>query len=1271
MDSERRTTRSLSRDREAIEENERRALEELSRAMGQQLGGEDNTGGSVVGDEFVPPVPSNSPTPPPNPLPPVGSPIGSDQTPRPGENTGGRKNFGEEGTQGMMLAMMRLMADMNSEMAAKRRRREEWEQRRERETVGGIGEGISEGVRYALGRQTSATPSVVSESKGIKLPNPDLWRGDRHKLTAFLSECEVHFELNSHLFPDDTRKVFFMISHLRETPLLAVQPDLAKRPLPNYLTIYNQFVKYLKTNFSDPNEEGTAARFLNDLRRTGSASEYFSAFQRHVAILKWTDDGNLVDRAKKGLKSHLLDEIARHGRSFGTVKELLEFVIPLDNCLWRRKVEKDMEKKKETGVREVVVTDSQRVERKEEKRGEGRQTSAQPAVQVTITLTLVKTIPSNADKLRRQWPRPPPQLRETRKNEGKCTECGERGHWLKDCPVRAAKVKVGWLPPWGEKFGERGGGLGGNAVPLGQRRNLNAVTGEWEGEEEQGKDEDLLLHLLIPSTTKDQPKTDIFINGTKLTTLWDTGATCSYISPRAAAKIGVERRRYPVSVPVHMFDGSVSVAGPITEFVEVMFGLTKDTEGQSVCLDEQEELYQVVPEQYHSFIDVFNPRKGGEELPPSREYDLKFDLKEGASLKVAPLYSLGEDQRIKKVTVLDAYPLPLIGQITKELGKARYFSKLDLIGAYQLLRVKDGFEHLTAFRTQYGTFESLVVRDGLRNAPAVFQHFLNESFRELLGKGVVVYIDDTLIYGQTLEELRETTAKVFEVLRRSNLFVKASKCEFERDSVIFLGFIVSQSGVSSNPEYVDAVVSFPRPKNLRESRGFMGVVSYYCRFVPNFSRIAKPINDLTRKDVPFVWGVEQEEAFKELKDRMCGALVLAHFDPLLKTLLRTDVSFFGWGFIISQVNELGQEHPVAIESGAFQAAQLNYMEKETLTTAGRNNSSHGSFEADLLMEPKQLSPRQGRWVEELSNFRFKMVYRPGKQATLPDGLSRRADYHLAKGSTMVQESNLIQGLPKFDEVDQTTSGLQHLLRALQGTKELKDSDLIEPVDLVEGQKAEQEIEEEPRSVTELRRSLRSPLILRAGWSGKGFFTFDSQIYVPNYADARLEIMKARHESILAGHPGVAKTLELVMRDYVWTEAACISMDFIQELPNSQGYNSILVTERTNQSLELYLRIFTSYQHNDWSKLLGRASFTYNNTHHSAIDKTPFYANYGYHPRWAEEIKTSDVKVPAATMVVRDLTEIRKECKESRRLMRSTPKDIIGNTELRQTLQKVT
>ncbi|RXK39622.1 hypothetical protein M231_03124 [Tremella mesenterica] len=128
----------------------------------------------------------------------------------------------------MMLAMMNMMMEMNRDMIAERRRREEQEKKKEQETVGGIVEGISEGVRFAMGRQAPATPGVAEIGGGIKLPLPDLWRGERSKLTAFISECEVHLRINARKFPTDRVKIFFMISHLRETPLLAVQPDLPK-----------------------------------------------------------------------------------------------------------------------------------------------------------------------------------------------------------------------------------------------------------------------------------------------------------------------------------------------------------------------------------------------------------------------------------------------------------------------------------------------------------------------------------------------------------------------------------------------------------------------------------------------------------------------------------------------------------------------------------------------------------------------------------------------------------------------------------------------------------------------------------------------------------------------------------------------------------------------------------------------------------------------------------------------------------------------------------
>ena len=226
-------------------------------------------------------------------------------------------------------------------------------------------------------------------------------------------------------------------------------------------------------------------------------------------------------------------------------------------------------------------------------------------------------------------------------------------------------------------------------------------------------------------------------------------------------------------------------------------------------------------------------------------------------------------------------------------------------------------------------FESLVVRDGLRNATAVFQHFLNDIFKEVLGRGVTIYIDNILIYASGLADLRRLTGKVFGIIRIASPYLKASMCEFELTSMAFLGCVVSNNGVDLDPAKVAAVQSFPVPTNLCESRSCIGVTSYYRRFVPSFSRIASPITSLTQKDKRFEWGVEQERAFAGLKDLLTKASNLSHCDQTRETIIKTDASFFGLGFIISQIDvESGREHPLAIESGRFTGAQLNLCERD-------------------------------------------------------------------------------------------------------------------------------------------------------------------------------------------------------------------------------------------------------------------------------------------------------------------------------------------------------
>jgi hypothetical protein len=857
---------------------------------------------------------------------------------------------------------------------------------------------------------------------------------------------------------------------------------------------------------------------------------------------------------------------------------------------------------------------------------------------------------------------------------------------------------------------------------------------------------------------------------------------------------------------------------------------------------ETQELLSQIPDYCHDFLDIFRQKQGTQTLPPLREYDMKIDLRPSAKLAAAKLYQLTDDQRkvlletleremaagrirpskasygspmffvpkkdgrwrmvvdyrkINEETIPDAYPLPLISQITNDLSKAKFFTKLDLVGAYQLLRMAIGQESLTAFRTQYGMFESLVVRDGLRNAPAVFQHFLNDIFKELLGQGVTIYIDDILIYASELAELRRLTRKVFEIIRKASLYLKASKCEFEVTSMSFLGYVISDKGIETDPAKVAAVQSFPVPTNLRESRSFIGLTSYYRRFVPNFSKIASPITSLTQKDKRFEWGESQERAFAELKDLLTKAPILSHFDPTRETIIQTDASFFGWGFIISQIDaESRREHPIAIESGRFTGAQLNYTttEKEFMAIVEAfKRSRHMLLQVDSTvitdhlnltywMEPRQLSPRQARWVETLSTFRFKIIYRPGKYATMPDALSRRSDYHPGKGTTINNEYNFVQALPRMSQVSQISPKPQDngiVLRALQRIIPINRDYFIDDEDLRTGIRQDADLTEiiadmsaittlnsanclpqEPESVAVLRRTSRNPNIVLPTWTKQQFLSFNNRVYVPDYNNSRLKILQARHDSPIAGHPGILKTIELISRDYIWIRlrsdvetyvngcAVCqrtkgtnrlptgtlktlevptrpwseISMDFIEQLPKSSNYDSILVivdrltkwaifipttttltssglaelildrlisqhglpnaivsdrgskftsklwrylmsrlgiqlrlstafhpqtdgqTERVNQVLEQYLRIFTSYNQDDWSTLLPQASLAYNNSIHSATKFTPFYSNFGYHPRWVNELVSSNTtEIPEGHRIASSIIDIHKQC----------------------------
>ncbi|XP_069478208.1 uncharacterized protein, partial [Ambystoma mexicanum] len=255
---------------------------------------------------------------------------------------------------------------------------------------------------------------------------------------------------------------------------------------------------------------------------------------------------------------------------------------------------------------------------------------------------------------------------------------------------------------------------------------------------------------------------------------------------------------------------------------------------------------------------------------------------------------------LNQITVKNRYPLPLIPELLDQVKDARIYTKLDLRGAYHLVRIKEGDEWKTAFRTKYGLFEYQVMPFGLCNAPAAFQYFMNDVLRELIDVCVVVYIDDILVYSSSEEEHQRHVKEVLERLRQHNLFAKLEKCVFNATEVEFLGFILSPNGVHMDSKKVDEIIKWPSPTSVKGVQSMLGFANFYRRFIPEFSRIVQPITALLKKNKRFEWSSEAEQAFQDLKAKFISAPVLKHPRPELPYIMETDASSLAMGAVLSQ-----------------------------------------------------------------------------------------------------------------------------------------------------------------------------------------------------------------------------------------------------------------------------------------------------------------------------------------------------------------------------------
>ena len=359
-------------------------------------------------------------------------------------------------------------------------------------------------------------------------------------------------------------------------------------------------------------------------------------------------------------------------------------------------------------------------------------------------------------------------------------------------------------------------------------------------------------------------------------------------------------------------------------------------------------------------------------------------------------------RQLNRVTKLDEFPLPRIDDTLDQLVGAKFFMTLDLAAGYWQVAMDLSDQEKTAFATYSGLYEFKKMPFGLVNAPATFQRLMEVILAGLAREGCLVYLDDVLVMGRTMEEHNHNLVKVFDRLRTAGLRLKPKKCCFAQLEVEYLGHVVSTEGIKTDPKKAKAVSEFPTPSNVKEVCSFVGLASYYRKFIPNFSKIAGPLHALTKKDVAFIWTPECQSAFQALKQLLTTAPLLTYPKFDRPFMLETDASSDGLGAVLAQCQEDGLVRPVAYASRSLQQHKKNYgiTELEGLAVVWavkhfrhylyghkcKVYTDHEALKAPL--NTPRPSGKLARWGMALPELDIEIFYRPGKVNSNADALSR-------------------------------------------------------------------------------------------------------------------------------------------------------------------------------------------------------------------------------------------------------------------------------------------
>lgn len=363
-------------------------------------------------------------------------------------------------------------------------------------------------------------------------------------------------------------------------------------------------------------------------------------------------------------------------------------------------------------------------------------------------------------------------------------------------------------------------------------------------------------------------------------------------------------------------------------------------------------------------------------------------------------------RKLNAITVPQFFPLPTLDTCLDMVGQEQpiFFSVCDQKSGYYSIKMDPDSVDKTSFSTRSGHWKFLRMPFGLCGAPSTYISALSKLLHKELNENALIYLDDVIFFTKTFDGHLKLLDSVFQKFRSAKLRLNPQKSFFCKPEVTYLGHKFNAQGISIDENRTKAVKTFPRPRNQRDLRGFLGILNYWRRFIPSYSTISSPLRELLLKDVPFKWTDRQEQAFKELKDRLCSSPILGYPNMNSPFIVTTDASKTALGYVLSQIDEKGQRRVIAYAGRSLKAHELRYsatdLEMAAVIQAITSwhpylANQHFTIETDhislkYLKDLKLGNSRLIRWSLLLSMYQYDIRHLPGKTNTLADCLSRRS-----------------------------------------------------------------------------------------------------------------------------------------------------------------------------------------------------------------------------------------------------------------------------------------